>query len=479
MLEWMQTHRKWLVVTIWIATIAFIGAGFVGWGQFQFGRSGNEVAQVGNTKVTLKDLQQAYTQIYNQYNNAMGGKLDEATAKKLGLEKMALQKAIQDAMLREYAKNLHLMVTEEDIAKKILEYFKDKKTYMTYLKNTGQNAADFEDKLKKQLLIEKLLTFLNLKPTNTELSAIASALYNADSLEIKTLTKDDVNVSLNEKEIKTFWEKNKNRYMTPVKYKVAFVSIPLKQNVSESELKKYYEENRLDYKNKNGVIETFENVKEKVKTDYLAHKLKKEAIIAYKNLKSSKGKYTIAIVQINNEIIPKNKMKDLIQNGYVKPFIFNNSYISAKLIEEIKPKPLAFDAAKPYVIKDLLAAKLNNALIVTAQKDYKTFKGVKTGFVTKYDALTIKKLPVQYAQQFLFEEFVSQKPEGYVLLPKNNPKYAVLYRVSAQKLLDKQKYEQNQKYVQNLAQALINNEILESLLSELSQKYKISIYVKE
>ena len=29
MIAWMQKHNKYLVVTIWIATIAFIGAGFV------------------------------------------------------------------------------------------------------------------------------------------------------------------------------------------------------------------------------------------------------------------------------------------------------------------------------------------------------------------------------------------------------------------------------------------------------------------
>ncbi len=32
MITWMQRHKKWLVITIWISTIAFVGAGFVGWG---------------------------------------------------------------------------------------------------------------------------------------------------------------------------------------------------------------------------------------------------------------------------------------------------------------------------------------------------------------------------------------------------------------------------------------------------------------
>ena len=33
MITWMQRHKRWLVITIWISTIAFVGAGFVGWGS--------------------------------------------------------------------------------------------------------------------------------------------------------------------------------------------------------------------------------------------------------------------------------------------------------------------------------------------------------------------------------------------------------------------------------------------------------------
>ncbi|WP_457560157.1 peptidylprolyl isomerase [Caminibacter sp.] len=480
MIEWMQKHRRWLVITIWVATIAFIGAGFVGWGQFQFGKSGNNVAKVGNTEVTIKDWQQAYNQIFQQFNNAMGGKLDEATAEKLGLKKLALQKAIQNAILREYAKNLDLMVTDDDVAKKILEYFKNKKTYMTYLRNTGQNAKDFETQLRKQILVEKLLNFLHIKPSTTELLTIASALYNADNLNIKILNKENIKISLSEEEIKKFWEKNKNKYLTPEKYKIAYVEIPLDENISDDVLKNYYEENKINYKNSNGEIMSFEKAKNFVKKDYLAHKLRKEAIIAYKNLKNSKGTFLIRTVTFNNDIIPETQMQTLIKEGYIKPFINNNAYITAKLLEEIKPKPLTFAQAKPQVIEDLLKIKSTQALIAQAKKLVNNFNGENIGFVTKFDPQKIKSLPINLAQQFLFREFSKQKPNGYVLLPsEKSPQYAVLYKILAQKLLDKQKYEKNKQYIYNLSEALVNTEFLESLLNELSQKYTISVYVKD
>ena len=61
MIEWMQRHKKWLIVTIWISTIAFVGAGFVGWGSYDYGKSDSTVAIVGDKEVPLNDLQSEYS----------------------------------------------------------------------------------------------------------------------------------------------------------------------------------------------------------------------------------------------------------------------------------------------------------------------------------------------------------------------------------------------------------------------------------
>ncbi|WP_416829360.1 SurA N-terminal domain-containing protein, partial [Helicobacter ganmani] len=47
MIGWMQKHKKYLIITIWISTIAFVGAGFVGWGSYSFSSTSNAVAVVG------------------------------------------------------------------------------------------------------------------------------------------------------------------------------------------------------------------------------------------------------------------------------------------------------------------------------------------------------------------------------------------------------------------------------------------------
>jgi len=478
MIEWMQTHRKWLVITIWIATIAFIGAGFVGWGQFQFGHKQSVIAKIKNTEVTVQDVQNEYNLLFQQFNQQFGGNLDEATAKKLGLDKLALQRAIQNGILRQYAKDLGLYITDKELADYILKAFGSKKNYELYLKNTGQTAESFEKNLRKQLLVEKLISLLNLKPSKTEILSVASALYNADNINIKILKKSAIKVDLSEEEIKKYYESHKNEFLSKEKYKIAYVKIPLDINASTEELKKYYEENKLNYKNEKGEILPFEKAINLVKKDYAAEKLRKKAVLAYKKLKANKENYKITVLNINNNLIPKNKMQTLIKQGYVKPFIYNNAYISAKLVEEIKPKPLPFEEAKLKVIEILLDKKAQEKLIALSKKLINTFEGKNVGYVTKFDVNKIKGLTPEEATLFLQKLFISQNPKGFVLIPQDTPEISVLYKIKEQKLLDEQKYNQNKKQVYLLTQNMLNMELINDLINKLQQEYPIKVYVK-
>ncbi|WP_456479996.1 peptidylprolyl isomerase [Nautilia sp.] len=478
MIEWMQTHRKWLVITIWIATIAFIGAGFVGWGQFQFGRKSSTVAKIQDTEVSIQDVQEVYNNLFEAKNKELGGTLDDAAAEKMGLKKQAFDMAVQQGILRQYAKDLGMYVTEKEIALQILKYFKDKKTYLKYLAQTGQKAKDFEAKLKKQLLIQKLLTALHITPSQTIKLAFGSALYNSDNLKIQIIDKSEIKINLKENEIKAFWEKNRQKYQSPTLYKVAIVKTPFKGVYTQKDLQRFYNENKTSYRNEKGEILTFNEAKERVEKDYLAKITKKPAVIAYKKLKEGAENYRLITVPYKNGIIPEEKMKQLIQNGYLKPFIQQNEYISAKLVEEIKPKPLPFEKAKPLVTKDLTNIKVLQTLEQKAKEALKNLNGTETGFVTKYDANKIKGLKPAEATEFLFTEFSLEKNKNYLLIPALNPQKAVVYQILEQKLLDKEKYEKNKKEIALMADAALNAALIDDLIKDLMSKYNVVSYVK-
>ncbi|WP_024786724.1 MULTISPECIES: peptidylprolyl isomerase [unclassified Lebetimonas] len=479
MIEWMQTHRKWLVITIWIATIAFIGAGFVGWGQFNLSSKSSTVAEInGNTKVNIQDVQEIYNNLFMDLNKQLGGKLDDATAEKLGLKQQAFKMALEQGILRAYAKNLGLYVTDEEVAKAIIDTFKNTNTYKKYLQINGLKAKEFENNLRKKLLIRKLMSALHLKPSDTELLTLASALYNADNISIQIINKNNIKVDISEDELRAFWKKNKDKYKTPPMYKIAIVKTPITGEVSEKELKDYYKNNKNDFKNEKGEILPFEKAKSQVKQALLAQKSKREAILAYKKLKEGANNYKLYTLGINNNLIPPQKMQELIKTGYLKPFIKNSFYISALLIEEIKPSPMPYIKARAYVLKELLNIKTKKALLQTAKNRLKNFKGRNIGYVTKYDAVKIKGLKPDEATEFLFNLFLSKKPEGYFLIPSQNPKKAVVYKILEQKLLDKIKFEKNKAQVKIFADNLINTQAIQDLINELMQKYHIKSYVK-
>ncbi len=477
MIEWMQTHRKWLVITIWIATISFIGAGFVGWGQFQFNRKSSTILKIEDTEVSIKDLQNAYSELYSQLNEQLQGKLTPELAKQLGLEQQALQLVLKRGILREYAKELGLYVNDDEVAKKILEIFKTKENYLNYLKQTNQKAKEFESSLKNDILIQKLLTLINIKPTNTELYSVGSSLYNEDNLSIKIINKDNLKVKITDDELKKYWKKNKEKYKSLTKYKIAYEKVYLNKEVSEDVLKEFYNSHKNSYKNSKGEVLDFEKVKNRVKIDYLASKLRRDAFLMYKKLKDGEIKGKEVIVSDNNSLLNSDDMKILVKNGYLKPTLYKNYYIISKLISTIPPKVLSFDKAKDLAKKDLINKKKEELLITLSKESLKNFKGNNIGYITKFDVERIP-LSANLAAQFLQTEFTSQKSEDFVLLPNIEPKYSVIYKVNSQHLLNEAKYMQNIKYIEDLTSNILNNSLIDDIVNSLKQKYHIVSYLK-
>ena len=72
MIEWMQKHKKWLVVTIWIATIAFIGAGGFAWGVYDYSLSGDSVAKVGKITISKAEYMMRYQEEFDERKGNCG-----------------------------------------------------------------------------------------------------------------------------------------------------------------------------------------------------------------------------------------------------------------------------------------------------------------------------------------------------------------------------------------------------------------------
>ena len=486
MITWMQTHKKWLIVTIWIATIAFIGAGFVGWGAYSYGKKQDEVARVKDTSIKVKDIQEIYNQLYVRLNKMMGGKLDEATAKQLGLEKEAFKEALKRAILIQFAKDNGLYITDEELAKAIASipaFQKDgkfnKTLYREVLKNNRLTPKEFEENVRKEVLMDKITKVLNLPPTDITYKTIGSFVTMEDKIAIKII--DAPTIEVDEEEIKNYWEKHKDNYKSELSYDIGYYYVPVDGKVSENELNSYYEEHKLEYTDSNGTILPLENVKEKVEKAVLAKKRKRDAIITMKKLKKGELQFkTISNVTLNNSYIPLSLMQKLVETKFLKPSLTEKGWLIAKLIKVNKPVILPYEKAKELAKEDLIKEKRVAVLEKLAKESLKQFKGKEIGFVGKDDVMKLQMLSVEDATDFLTSLFASKTAEGYTLLPKDVPNKVVVYKIKEQKLLDDNKYK---KYKDNIGQYTKNlkrEEFENSLIEELKKLYQsqIKVYMK-
>ena len=223
MITWMQRHKKYLIITIWISTIAFVGAGFVGWGQYSYGDKAGAVAKVGNVEVSMGELQKGYSRLYSQYNKMFQGNFDEEKAKQFGLQKQALQQLTQQALILNLADSYDLEISDAELLAelKTQEAFFDngvfdKEIYKQVLSRNNLSMKEYETDVKKGLLIQKTLNLLPVEASTSESDILNIIMQIADKINYKVLSDKDIEVDTSDAALKPFWETTSQKFMTEV-----------------------------------------------------------------------------------------------------------------------------------------------------------------------------------------------------------------------------------------------------------------------
>jgi len=329
MITWMQTHRKYLVPTIWISTIAFVGAGFVGWGAYDYGNNkSNTVALVGDKEISVNELQSTYSNLFAYYNQMFGGKLTQEKAKQLHLQDIALNKLTDDALLLNYASELGITALDSEVIKEYtsIKAFQEngifnKEKYAQLLRAQGIDKKSFEHNLEKSVILKKLHTALNLPATTLEEEATFAGTSLLDHLVIKKITQPLDTIQLDDTETKAAWEKSKNDYMSPIAYTLETIKVTTDGiEVTDEEVATYYDEKKYQFKDKDGKILALEKAKDAVTK---ATQLKKaKSAILKKYLAFKKGEISAEkemVVDATSKAFPFPLLKDSKRVHISKP----------------------------------------------------------------------------------------------------------------------------------------------------------------
>ncbi|WP_294956726.1 peptidylprolyl isomerase [Sulfurovum sp.] len=486
MISWMQKHNKYLVWTIWVATIAFIGAGFVGWGSYNFGSKASSIAKVGDIEIKQSQLNMVYSSIYERYNQMMQGKLDEKKAKELGLVKQAFAQLAVQAKLLNFAQEMGIIVSDKELADTLenIEGFQkdgvfNKKIYEAYLGRQRLKAKTFESTLKNELTIQKTLALLHTDALPLEMKTFSAAMNVADKLKYKVLSSNDVNISIDEHKLKAFWEKQKNHFMTPRMYKLSVVWTPTKNtDVTEDEIRKFYDAHAFDYTDAAGKQLPFDAAKAEATKDLKIKKSKKSAQKRYIAFKKGKLQPSEDItLPVKDHTLSKEIWKDILQKNtgdITKPKVVGDQYATVKIEAVVEPRPMRFEEAKNDVSKLYTQQAKKDAMMKLAKHTLKTLaesNATVSGFVTLEKNDNLKMLNSTESLQFLQKLFTSLKEKGIISVSDK----VVVYKIMAQKFLPVDQNKTN--FVKQTVNQMKSRTFDTNLIKMLDAKYPTEVYM--
>jgi peptidyl-prolyl cis-trans isomerase D len=436
MIGWMQNNKKYLIVTLWISTFAFVGAGFVGWGSYQYGSKGRSIATVGSEEIELSDFQMVYSNLYGYYSQMFKGQFDEEMAKRFGLQDTAFNILKREALLLNLAKEYRLKSLDVEIARAIYEnqsFFKDgnfsREQYQTVLKSSRMTPADYEKRVAKDILIEKLNSLLGVSLTPFESELFKNLFGISDKFELKMISSDSIEISVTEDEVAKYWELNRENYKTEEQFKIShFTSSMIDREPSEEELKSFYSEHQFEF------VGSFEDNIDSVKEKLIQKESKKEAMKSYLAFKKGnyQGEVSSSTVGEINLILGSDEMRELkaMKSGEImKPKLMNGEFVTVRLDEVVPPEVEKFESVKDLVEVELTAKKREEKLLEVAKAEVKGFTGEKSDFLRLGDAGNLPTVPAPDKQRFLQEVFSQQTESGFVKVTNG----IVLYRIVDQK----------------------------------------------
>ena len=310
-LDMLRKGQTWVTKGILIVlaiTFAF-GFGF-SFSNFGFGGKVPEgtSAEVNGQKISLLDFYRARERLRAQYRES--GVPEEALNQNF-IDMTALNQLIDLQLLSQKAKELGFMVTDEELSEAIRSnsvfqvdgQFIGLNEYRAFVEQRlNQSVSDFEKMYREELLAQKVvkLMFDTLNVTDEELFDIYKIRNEKVNLNFVTISPEDFKDSytINEKEIKKYYENNKSEFKTPELRSVRYVIISPddfinRVDVYQEEIKSYYEAHPDKFRSNEDESRPLAEVKGEVEAD-----IKKEGGKALfreflENLKESVDKKSI------------------------------------------------------------------------------------------------------------------------------------------------------------------------------------------
>ncbi|MGD9211923.1 MAG: SurA N-terminal domain-containing protein, partial [Desulfobacteraceae bacterium] len=254
MLNVMRKYAGSWMIKVLLTAIVIV---FIFWGVGSFkSRRETQVATVNGEIISLEEYQKAYNNMVENYRRQYGNRIDDQMLKQLQLNKQTVEQLINQKLLRQESEKLGLQVSDQEL----VEWIKsnpafqnngvfDKRRYTLLVEQNRLSLEEFEIGMKEQMTVNKLNEFITsgVKVSEDEVWNWYDHENQTVNIEYVVVKPDSYkNIELTDKDIKNYYDENKERYKTEPKVKTQYFYFNPKDfvdkvTVNDDDIREYYE----------------------------------------------------------------------------------------------------------------------------------------------------------------------------------------------------------------------------------------------
>jgi peptidyl-prolyl cis-trans isomerase D len=252
-----------LKIILDLIILSFILTGI---GNYLIDGFGDYAAKVNGQIIERTQLEQAFQSERQLRQQQLGDQFSVLAGNEGYMQRMRQQvlfQLIDNILLAQYAKKLGLRVSDEQIKNAIRKtpYFQtdgqfDNAKYLDLLSIMGYSANDFAQFMRQRLINQQVTKAFGesgfLMPAESQ--DMAALLLQQRNVRLATIVLSSLQAKQNvsDDELKAYYEQNQNRFIAPEQIKVRYISIDAlsmqeKVKVSDADLSAYYDQHKSSY----------------------------------------------------------------------------------------------------------------------------------------------------------------------------------------------------------------------------------------
>jgi Parvulin-like peptidyl-prolyl isomerase len=250
-----------LKVIFGIIIVSFVLTGVSG---YLIGGNGNYAAKVNGQEISRGQFENAVASERNRMQQQLGDQFSELAANENYIKTMrqqVLSRLVDEALLDQYAKELGLSISDEQVRKAIFATAAfqndgkfDNTRYNALVNQMGMTADQYAQALRNQMTTNQLISAVAgtdfMLPGETEqLAALVSQqrMVREATIDVKALAAKQ---QVSDQEISSYYEQNKTQFVAPEQFRVSYIKLDaasMQEPVSDADIQSYYDEHKDEF----------------------------------------------------------------------------------------------------------------------------------------------------------------------------------------------------------------------------------------